>query len=169
MTMRLLVTAESTRRPTPSAPPKTFCPKSPFWMYSWALAMTSNWSSSFCTWRLACSSSSQSGALRVISAIWSLITGATATTNSASTAMTATSTSSTDRPRRIPRRMKNSTTGLSPIARNIDMTSRISTEEMLSSCSVRKIAATAPSAPKKPILNGEWRSSSGVGAGSAGT
>ena len=30
--MKLLATAESTRRPTPSAPPKTFWPKSPFWM-----------------------------------------------------------------------------------------------------------------------------------------
>ena len=45
------------------------------------------------------------GALRVISAICSLITGATATTNSVSTPITATSTSSTDSPRLMPRRM----------------------------------------------------------------
>ncbi len=69
----------------------------------------------------------------------------------------------------MPRRMKSSTTGLSPIARNIDITSRMRTEEMLSSCWLRKIATTAPSAPKNPILKGEWRSSSGAGPGSAST
>jgi hypothetical protein len=45
------------------------------------------------------------------------------------------------------------------MARNIDMTSRIRIEEMLSSCWDRKIATRAPSAPKKPMLKGEWRSS----------
>jgi hypothetical protein len=41
---------------------------------------------------------------------------------------------------------------------------------MLSTCSVRKMATTAPSAPKNPILNGEWRSrSGGVVSGSACT
>jgi hypothetical protein len=65
--------------------------------------------------------------------------------------------------------MKNSTVGFSPIARNIDITSRIRTDEMLSSCWLRKIAISAPSAPKKPMLNGECLSSRGAGAGSAGT
>ena len=131
--------------------------------------MTSYWSSSFCTCELAWRSSSHPGALRVIAAICSLMTGAIATTKSASTPSTTTSTISTESPRRTPRRMKSSTTGLSPMARNIDITSRIRIEEMLSSCWDKKMAARAPKAPKKPILNGEWRSSSGAAGASAGT
>ena len=66
--------------------------------------------------------------------------------------------------------MKNSTAGLRPIARNIDITSSTRIEEMLSSCWPRKIATRAPSAPKKPMLNGVWRSSVGCwDAGSTGT
>ena len=61
----------------------------------------------------------------------------------------------------MPRLMNHSTVGFSPIARNIAITSRISTEEMLSSCSLRNTAMIAPKAPKKPMLKGEWRSSDG--------
>ena len=94
--------------------------------------------------------------------ICSLMTGATATTKSASTLITTNSTSSTERPRRMPRFMNHSTVGLRPIARNIAITSRISTEEMLSSCWLRNTAMIAPKAPKKPMLKGEWRSSDGA-------
>jgi hypothetical protein len=70
----------------------------------------------------------------------------------------------------MPRRMKNSTTGLRPIARNIDITNRIRTEEMLRSCWDKKIATRAPSAPKNPMLKGVCRSSAAGGAvGSTGT
>ena len=124
--------------------------------------MMSYWSSSLCTWRLACRASSQSGALRVISAICSLITGATATTKSVRTPITTTRTSRTDSPLLIPRRMKNSTTGLRPIARNVAITSRMRIEEIPSSCWVRNSATSAPRAPVNPMLNGECRRSDGA-------
>ena len=114
--------------------------------------MTSYSSSSSWTCRLRCSSSSQSGAFLVSAATWSVITGTIAMTNSASAATTMhDDRDAPTRLRRSPRRMKHSTSGLSPTARNSDTTIRISTELIARICWPSQIASRAPAAPKKPM------------------
>ena len=84
--------------------------------------MTSYFSSSSWTWRLRCSSSSHPGALWEMAVTWSLMTGTIASTNSVTAATTSTMTTTTAYGRRMLRRMKNSTAGLRPAARNIATT-----------------------------------------------
>ena len=114
----------------------------------------SYFASSFLIWRLCWSSSNQCGALCESAVTWSAITGTIATRKSATASTTSSATSSTARERRIPRRMKNSTGGLSPKARNSETTIRISTERAVRIRPKIHHDASAPVASQKPVRNG---------------
>ena len=125
--------------------------KLPSWTYSRTLSMMSNRSSSSCTFLLPWSWSSHPGALSVICATWSVMTGTIAHRNSATPHRNRTITIVTEMLRRSPRRWNHSTDGLRPAARNSDTTIRISTLPIRSNWPNSHIASTKPRPPKKPM------------------
>ena len=101
--------------------------------------------------RLFCSCLNQSGARSLIVLTWSLITGTIEITKPAIARSTPTITISTATGRLTPLRMKNSTSGLRPTARNIATTSSISTDVIDRICWPSQIAMKRPTAPVKPM------------------
>ncbi len=96
-------------------------------------------------------------------ATWSVTTGTIASRNRAIAITTNVITTTTAQDRFSPRRMKNSTAGLSPTARNIATTISRSTGPTIRNRPYRNQATSRPRPPKNPITNGDRLLNGGPG------
>ena len=100
----------------------------------------------FCSW------SNQSGRLLPMAVTWWLMIGTNSTRKPANTSSTPVITTSTAHGRLRPRRIRNSTAGLRPTARNRATTTSTSTPRSRTTISASQSATRAPSPPNRPHM-----------------